>query len=525
MTTDPGYLVLDPTCGSGTTADMAEQWGRRWITIDTSRVALARARLMGARYPWYLLADSPEGQRKEAEVTRSAPATTPTHGDLSLGFVYERVPHITLKSIANNAEIDVIWARLQPEVDAARAALNAALAGHPTPFRIATGGRAGQVLDLRATGEVTLPSGEPALAGGLMEWEIARDAPGDWPDPARAALARFWAARIARQKEIDASIAAKAEFEYLYDKPYEDRRRIRVAGPSTVEILSPHRAPATDERGEIIAGIDAASGERRRGATEAETYQAAILENLRKAGVHQSGRSDRIAFTALEPWPGEWLCARGAWTEGEREKRAGVFIGPEYGTVQRADLVAAAREAADAGFDIVVACAFSFDAMSAEFDRLGRVPVLKARMNPDLHMAGDLKAGGGNLFTIFGEPDIRLIRDGERLRVELRGVDIFRPATGEVVSSEPDDIACWFIDTDDNEEAFFVRNACFPGAKLPYTSLRASLKAEIDEEAWESLERTVSRPFGPPRSGRIAVKVINHVGDEVMKVMGVPGAP
>lgn len=577
MTTDPGDLVLDPTCGSGTTAYVAEQWGRRWITIDTSRVALAlaRARIMGAKYPWYILADSPEGQKKEAEVSRSSPATAPTYNNIHHGFVYQRVPHIMLKSIANNTEIDVIWDRMQPAVEAARGALNAALADQPDPFDVQTGGRKGDAIDFRATGEVAMPSGEPAPAGGFMEWEIPRE-PGtpwpaehlklhalvaaaspddkpakrrkadealsalntlrgatwtadtlparpvtDWPVAAEQALEAFWTARIARQREIDASIAAKADHEYLYDKPYEDRRRVRVSGPFTVESLSPHRTVAVNERGELIEEVDAATGQRSRGAQEAENYQDAMLENLMKAGVQQTDKGERIVFTSLIPWPGDWIAAEGRYMEGETERRAGVFIGPEYGTLQRADLVACAREAADAGFDIVIACAFNFDAHTAEFRKLGRVPILQARMNPDLHMAGELKAGGGNLFVVFGEPDIELVEEGDKLRVKLLGIDIFKPSTGEVVSCEADDIACWFIDTDYNEESFFVRHAYFPGAEVPYKALKTTLKAEIDEEAWDSLKRTVSRPFARPKSGRIAVKVINHLGDEVMKVMGV----
>ncbi|MBV7380587.1 site-specific DNA-methyltransferase [Maritimibacter dapengensis] len=523
MTTDPGDLVLDPTCGSGTTAYVAEQWGRRWITIDTSRVALAlaRARIMGAKYPWYLLADSPEGQRKEAEVTRSAPSTHDTFGDIRHGFVYDRVPHITLKSIANNTEIDTIWDTMQPAVEDARAALNTALTGHPTPFMVETGGRKGEEIDFTASGDVTLPSGESAPANGFMEWEIPREAPEHWSEAAKTALADFWEARIARQKEIDASIAAKADFEFLYDKPFEDKKRVRVAGPFTVESLSPHRTQAVNKYGELIEEHDAATGARAPGAQEAENYRTAILENLTKAGVQQADKSDKIDFTSLSAWPGEWLAAEGRYMEGDTERRAGIFIGPEYGTVQRADLVAAAREAADAGFDIVIACAFNFDAHTAEFRKLGRIPVLHARMNPDLHMAGDLKAGGGNLFVVFGEPDIKLTADGDKFRIELLGVDIFKPATGDVVSSEPDDIACWFIDTDYNEESFFVRHAYFPGADIPYKQLKTTLKGEVDEEAWESLKRTVSRPFTRPKSGRIAVKVINHLGDEVMKVLGV----
>ncbi|MEI4491552.1 site-specific DNA-methyltransferase [Mameliella alba] len=566
MATDPGDLVLDPTCGSGTTAHVAEQWGRRWITIDTSRVALAlaRARIMGAKYPWYLLKDSEAGQKKEAEITRSAPSTADTYNDIRHGFVYQRVPHITLKSIANNTEIDTIWEQMQPAVEEARAALNAALQDHPVPFTVETGGRKGEEIDFTATGEVELPSGEMAPANGFMEWEIPREPRtvwpdwlqnlraqarqmdqgalvrlnaalgetwtmdnlpenpwSDWPEEASKAHTQFWEARIARQKEIDASIAAKADHEYLYDKPYEDKKRVRVAGPFTVESLSPHRTQAVNEHGELIDEADAASGKREAGEQEAENYRTAILENLAKAGVQQAGREDRIDFTSLSAWPGEWLAAEGRYMEGETERRAGILIGPEYGTLQRADLVAAAREAADAGFDLVIACAFNFDAHTAEFQKLGRITVLQARMNADLHMAGDLKAGGGNLFVVFGEPDIEIVEEGDRLRVRLLGVDIFRPATGEVHSSDPDEIACWFIDTDYDEQSFFVRHAYFPGAEIPYKQLKTTLKAEIDEEAWESLKRTESRAFARPKSGRIAVKVINHLGDEVMKVIGV----
>jgi adenine-specific DNA-methyltransferase len=205
--------------------------------------------------------------------------------------------------------------------------------------------------------------------------------------------------------------------------------------------------------------------------------------------------------------------------EGETERKAGIFIGPEFGTVQRADLVAAAREAADVGFDLLIACAFNFEAHTTEFSKLGKLPVLKARMNADLHMAADLKnTGKGNLFVIFGEPDIDIQTgtDGT-VTVTIKGVDVFDPTSGEVRSDNPDNIACWFIDTDYDGESFFVRHAYFPGAGDPYKALKTTLKAEIDEEAWSSLTKTQSRPFPRPTSGRIAVKVINHLGDEVLK--------
>jgi adenine-specific DNA-methyltransferase len=487
MATDPGDLVLDPTCGSGTTAYVAEQWGRRWITIDTSRVALAlaRARIMGARYPFYLLADSRDGQLKEAEVTRTAPSSQPVQGNIRHGFVYERVPHITLKSIANNAEIDVIWDQWQAKLEPSREKLNA------------------------------------ALKKTWQEWEIPREADTQWPAAAKKLHADWWQARIARQQEIDKSIAAKAEFEFLYDKPYPDNKKVRVAGPFTVESLSPHRVLGVDEDDELIDPLKVKDGSGEYGAKQ--SFPQMILENLKTAGVQQAHKEDRITFTALTPWPGELVCAEGRYLEGETEKRAAIFIGPEFGTVQRADLVAAAREAGDAGFDVLIACAFNYEAHATEFNKLGRIPVLKARMNADLHMAEDLKnTGKGNLFIIFGEPDITLLPQPDgKLRVKVNGVDVFKPQTGEVESCNADGIACWFIDTDYNEESFFVRHAYFLGANDPYSALKTTLKAEVNEEAWATLHSDTSRPFDKPKSGRIAVKVINHLGDEVMKVFKV----
>lgn len=487
LATDPGDLVLDPTCGSGTTATAAEQGGRRWITIDTSRVALAlaRTRIMGARYPFYLLADSLEGQLKEAELTRTAPSSQLVHGNIRHGFVYDRVPHITLKSIANNAEIDVIWDKWQQTLEPLREQLSA------------------------------------VLKKSWQEWQIPREVGKDWSDKAKQIHADWWKARIARQTEIDASIAAKAEFEYLYDKPYENNKAVRVAGPFTVESLSPHRTLGVDEHDELIdqsqvsePGSDYAAK---------QSFPQLILSNLKSAGVQQAHKEDRIGFTSLTPWPGELVCAEGRYLEVDSEKRAAIFIGPEFGTVQRADLVAAAREAADAGFDVLIACAFNFEAHTTEFAKLGKLPVLKARMNADLHMAEDLKnTGKGNLFVIFGEPDIDLIpQDDGQICVKVLGVDVFKPQTGEVISDGADGIACWFIDTDYNEESFFVRHAYFLGANDPYNSLKTTLKAEIDAEAWASLNSDISRPFPKPKSGRIAVKVINHLGDEVMKVFKV----
>ncbi len=492
MTTDPGDLVLDPTCGSGSTAFVAEQWGRRWITIDTSRVALAlsRARLMSARYPWYLLADSREGRLKEAELTKTIPPEGPVQHDLRQGFVYERVPHITLRVIANNALIDDIWEKWQKTLQPLREALNT------------------------------------AMEENWQEWQIPRELPANSPATAKESHAKWWAARLECQREIDVSIAARATPEYLYDKPYVDNARVRVAGPFTVESLSPHRVlPASEE--ELIDDIEAAEG--RRSPADADLagqdFAAIVIDYLKTEGVKQQAKGDRITFESLTAWPGNFIGASGTFIEGNSgpERRAAILIGPEYGTVGRQDLIAAAREAVDARFDVLIACAFNFDAHSSELGSLGSLKILKARINPDMHMSDELKnTGRGNMFVVFGEPDVEILDDGgPEICVKVNGVDVFDPNTGDIRSNDTKGIAAWFIDTDYNEESFFVRHAYFLGANDPYKNLKTALQAEIDEDAWATLYSDTSRPFERPRSGRIAVKVINHFGDEVMKVFRV----
>jgi adenine-specific DNA-methyltransferase len=462
MCTDPGDLVIDPTCGSGTTAYVAEQWGRRWITIDTSRVALAlaRQRLMGARFPYYLLADSEEGRLKEGQLTATAlPPSSPTN-DIRHGFVYERVQHITLKSIANNPDI-------------------------------------------------------------------------------REGMSR---------EETDAAIKRHADFELLYDKPYEDKGKVRVTGPFTVESLSPHRSLAfaggpdaedAQPKSEQAADQDPASGD----------FQQMILDNLLKAGVQNGRRQERIELEAIEPYAGAAVHAIGTRKAAEGDEdaspvRVGISIGPEYGTVSAPFVKAAAREAIAAGdIDLLCILAFAFDAnvvgatvdgASVETDldddiasvvaerKMGRVPVLLVRMNQDLVMGEELKkTGAGNLFTVFGEPDIEIAEHGDELVVTLHGVDVYDPTTGEVRSRDTDHIALWMIDSDYDGESFFVRHAYFTGGQDPYTKLKRDLKAEIDEDAWATLYRTESRPFPRPTTGRIAVKVINDYGDEVLQVFEV----
>ena len=472
MATDPGDLVLDPTCGSGTTAYVAEQWGRRWITTDTSRVALAlaRTRLMAAKFPYYLLADSPEGRRKEADLSGVTPVEGRTEGDIRRGFVYQRVPHVTLKSIANNPDI-----------------------------------REGMTRD-----------------------------------------------------EIDAAIQRHAETETLFDKPYEDNKRIRVSGPFTVESLSPHRTISVDEKRELA---EVGRGGQTMRVVGPDKFGLMILENLKKAGVQNTVKNERLKFDSLEPFAGEWLHGDGKFTEADGcQRRAAICIGPEYGTVGPELIKEAAKEAVrGVGFDLLIVCGFAFDPhVSEEARRYGKLAVLTARMNPDLAMGDELlkKTGAGNLFMVFGEPDILILpaddaKDGEskagkapspqpspegrgrktnapnalpdpgKIVVEIHGLDVYDPTTGAIRSSSTDDIACWFIDTAYNGESFFVRHAYFTGAQEPYEKLKRALRAEIDESAWSQLYSTRSRPFARPGTGKIAVKVINHYGDEVLKVYDV----
>ena len=430
MTTDPGDLVFDPTCGSGTTAYAAEQWGRRWITCDTSRVALAlaRTRLMAAKYPYYLLADSTEGIKKEAELIGKTPPDYKTEDDIRKGFVNKRVAHVTLGSISNN-------------------------------------------LDLKEG--------------------------------------------MARQ-QLDAAIARNAETETLYDQPYEDNRRVRVCGPFTVESLSPHRVLSTADENQNGTATE-------QEARKQQDFAAMILDNLKRAGVQNASKGERLSFDRLDPYAGTWLQAAGEYTDAKgKTRRVAVSLGPEHGTVGPQQVKEAAKEAVQGvGFDVLVVCGFAFDPhVAEEAKRYGKLTVLPAKMNPDLAMGDELlkKTGAGNLFMVFGEPDVEIKKKNGHIVAEIKGIDVYDPTTGQIRSSSTDDIACWFIDTNYNGESFYVRHAYFTGADDPYDKLKRALHTDIDEAAWSSLYSTVSRPFDKPESGKIAIKVINHYGDEVLKV-------
>jgi adenine-specific DNA-methyltransferase len=327
------------------------------------------------------------------------------------------------------------------------------------------------------------------------------------------------------QDEADHLISIGAEQELLVDRPYEDTAKVRVSGRFTVESLSPHRT--LDEPGGSGNGDE-------------ESFVSTIVENLQTSGVQNTFRGERLTFDALEPYAGDGILhAHGTITDAAGEVRTvAIMIGPEHGTVSPDMVKDAAREALKgAGFDILVVCGFAFEAyasetakefapsgdgfVAAEDERkMGRLRVLLTHMNPDLAMSNELlkKTGSGNLFTVFGEPDVTITATGGEIVIEVHGVDVYDPTTGVVRPSSTDDIACWFIDTDYDGEQFFVRHVYFTGADKPYDKLQRALNADIDPEAWASLYSTTSRPFSRPGTGKIAVKVINHYGDEVLQV-------
>jgi adenine-specific DNA-methyltransferase len=368
-------------------------------------------------------------------------ARDPGTPDIRRGFVYQRVPHVTLKSIANN----------------------------------------------------------PDIKEGMT------------------------------RQQIDAAIARHAETEILYDKPYEDNKRVRVTGPFTVESLSPHRTISVEEKKQAA---EKPAGE---GFTiklmAGGGFANHILDYLRKTPIQTGKKEERLKFDSIEVYPGQWINGEGQYTEGSgvgvqgsgKTRRCAICIGPEHGTVGPQLIKEAAKEAVQGvGFDLLVVCGFAFDPhVGEEIKRYGKLTVLPVMMNPDLAMGDELlkKTGAGNLFMVFGEPDIEVKKQKDgKLTVQIKGLDVYDPTTGEIRSSSTDDIACWFIDTEYNGESFFVRHAYFTGADEPYEKLKRALRAEIDEAAWSALYSTTSRPFDPPESGKIAVKVINHYGDEVLKV-------
>lgn len=528
MTTDPGDLVFDPTCGSGTTAYVAERWGRRWITCDTSRVAIAiaRQRLMSAVFDYYELAHPEEG--------------------VGSGFKYKTVPHITLKSIANNVEIDEVFERRHPAIEQALTELNKALrAQPPKPYTVTQGGRAGQQVDFRRPeGEIVkLPSGEDAPAGALLEWEVPSEFPADWPESARKPFEEFHAARRAMQEEMDAAIARHAPQETLYNEPVIDRTKVRVTGPFTVEAVP---APAVKSVEEILEGTPKAADDSL--ARTGETLrQAEWRDELLRTGI-RGKNGQYIRFSRLEPLPGcRWLHAEGethpsaegadfvhedapAW----KPMRVVVSFGPEYGPLEQRQVAQAIEEALTLvpKPQLIVFAAFQFDPEAAkDIDETNwpGVTLLKVQMNADL-LTEDLKKkrASNESFWLIGQPDIQLERieegpDKGKYRVLVHGFDYYNTKTGQIESGSADKIAVWMLDPDYDGRSLYPRQVFFPmaGEKDGWAKLAKTLKAEIDSDLIEAYHGTVSLPFTPGKYRRIAVKIVDDRGIESLKVLGV----
>jgi adenine-specific DNA-methyltransferase len=502
MSTDPGDLVLDPTCGSGTTAFVAEKWGRRWITCDTSRVAvtLAKQRLMTASFDYYRLRYPHEG--------------------LKGGFVYQTVPHIMLQSIANNPDIDTIYEAKHSAIASALATLNATLKGQKLRHRSPQGGRKGEWIDFSAAGKThKLANGEAAPADALLEWEVPFDWPEEWPQAAAEPFKAFHAARRAMQAAMDASIEAHAEPETLYDKPEKDETRLRITGPFSVEAVP---APTVLSLDDSTPPVEADASAARSGET---SRQALWRGELLKTGIRGKGGA-MLKFTELEAIPGcRHLHASGSLETGER---AVVSFGPEHAALEQKRVERAIEEAQTLvpRPKIVVFCAFTFDPEAAkDIDEMNwpGATLLKAQMNTDLLTEDLKKARSSNQsFWLMGQPDVDLRREGDEWRVEVNGFDYFDPRSGELVSGGKSKIAMWSLDTDYDGRSLMPHQVFFPmaGAKDGWNRLRKTIQAELDEDLLEQFHGTVSLPFKAGENRRVAVKIVDDRGIESLKIMG-----
>lgn len=493
MTTDPGDLVLDITCGSGTTAVVAEKWGRRWMTCDTSRVAitLAKQRLMTASFPYYELRYPNEGLRG--------------------GFIYDTVPHVTLKSIANNAEIDLIYDKMHPAIEQALANLNAAMQrdAKGIPYAVTEGVRKKKTITLGGT-------------EALFEWEVPFDLPEEWPASCNAPFLAFHAARIAMQMAMDASIAAHADQEVLYDKPTENKKKLRITGPFTVEAVP---FPSVLSIDDVPPPIEPDASIARQGETSRQTMWR---DELLKTGVRGKG-GQRIEFSSMETLP-DLRYIHGVAITKDTGERVLVSFGPDHGALEQRQVEQAITDARryGPGFSLLLFCAFTFDPEAAkdidEMDYPG-VKMLKVQMNTDL-LTEDLKKGGksNQSFWLMGQPDVELRKRKDGLyEVEVRGFDYFDTATGELKSGGTRNIAMWMLDTDYDNRSLFPRQVFFPmaGDKDGWNRLKKTIRAELDESRIDAFHGTVSLPFEPGTHRTVAVKIVDDRGIESLKIVKV----
>ena len=509
MTTDPGDLVLDPTCGSGTTAYVAESWGRRWITIDTSRVAvaLARQRLLTGTFDYYKLREESEG--------------------VGGGFINKTVPHITLRSIAQNTALDPIFARYEPILKEKLETLNNALT-EVTPA-IRTELRFKLAEKERREGKKSITDADrrrwqlPTTA--WQEWEVPFDTDPDWPQALSEALTNYREAFRAKIDEVNGCIAASSDGEELVDQPEVDRKKLRVSGPFTVEAVQPAEAslntdsPIGSEPEEALDTFEADGVENE--PTNAEAYLDQMIRLLRNDGVRFPD-NQKMKFATLDPLEDGILHAEGSWEGNDENRKVVVAFGPQHGPVTETQVQECLRAAYRRGYDELVFAGFSFEGEAQTDIQAGQneeVRIHMAHINPDVTMGDLLKeTPSSQLFTVFGTPrtEIEMTEEGEYI-VKMEGVDIYNPVENTVSSAGGDKVAAWFLDSDYDGRTFCITQAFFPDKKA-WTKIARALKGVIDTERFEKFSGTESLPFPAGEHQRVAVKVIDPRGNEVMCV-------
>ena len=509
MTTDPSDLVLDPTCGSGTTAYVAESLGRRWIAVDTSRVAiaLARQRLLTGTYDYYKFKDESEG--------------------VAGGFVNKTVPHITLRSIAQNSGLDPIFAKHEPILKEKLKILNGALSEVTLEIRTELLAKLAAKEKREKKKAITdadrrrweLPKTE------WQEWEVPFDTDPDWPEVLGEALTDYREAWRAKMDAVNACIAASSGGEELVDQPEVDRNKLRVSGPFTVEAVQPPEesldmdSPIGGEPEEVSDTFEAddAEGE----PINAEAYLDQMIRLLRNDGVRFPD-NQTLKFTTLEPLEGEILHAEGSWEGNDAEPNVAVVFGPQHGPVTAKQVEQCIRMAYRRGYDTLVFAGFTFDGAAQaaiQDDPDPEVRIHMAHINPDVTMGDLLKdTHTSQLFTVFGLPrtELEMTDNGEYI-VKMEGVDIYDPVENKNYSANADRVAAWFLDTDYDGRTFCITQAFFPD-KTAWSKIARTLKGMIDEERFEKFSGTESLPFPAGEHARAAVKVIDPRGNEVMRV-------
>ena len=509
MTTDPGDLVLDPTCGSGTTAYVAESWGRRWITIDTSRVAVApaRQRLLTSTFDYYKLADESEG--------------------VAGGFVNKTVPHIKLGSIAQNIALDPIFAKHKPILGEKLETLNLALAEITPEVRIKLLAKLAEKERREGRKSITEADRQrwqlPKRA--WQEWEVPFDTDPDWPQALREALTDYSKAFQAKMDEVNSCIAAASDGEELVDQPEVDRQKLRVSGPFTVEAVQPAEASLDADSpigGEPEEGLDTFESDGVEAEpTNAEAYLDQMIRLLKNDGVRFPD-NQRMKFAALDPLEDGILHAEGSWEDDDTERNVAVVFGPQHGPVTVMQVEECLPIASRRGYDELIFAGFSFEGeaqTTIQADPNPRVRAHMAHINPDVTMGDLLKeTPSSQLFTVFGAPrtEIETTEDGEYI-VKMEGVDIYNPVENTVSSAGGDKVAAWFLDSDYDGRTFCITQAFFPD-KEAWEKIAKALKSVIDPECFEKFSGTESLPFPAGEHQRVAVKVIDPRGNEVMCV-------